>query len=44
MIVGQEPISNWSKMVEEFMKKGGKEMIDDVNKILQSTGIKGEWK
>lgn len=44
MIVGQEPISNWSKMVDEYMKKGGKEVIDDVNKILQSTGIKGEWK
>jgi putative aldouronate transport system substrate-binding protein len=44
MIVGQEPVSNWSKMVDEYMKKGGKEMIDDVNKNLQSTGIKGEWK
>ncbi|WP_127579335.1 extracellular solute-binding protein [Paenibacillus koleovorans] len=44
MIVGQEPISNWSKMIEEFMRKGGKEVIDDVNKILNSSGIKGEWK
>jgi len=44
MIVGQEPVSNWSKMVDEYMKKGGKEMIDDVNKVLDSSGIKGEWK
>ncbi|GFZ88747.1 putative ABC transporter peptide-binding protein YtcQ [Paenibacillus marchantiophytorum] len=44
MIVGQEPISNWSKMVDEYMKKGGKEMIDDVNKVLLTSGIKGEWK
>lgn len=44
MIVGQEPVSNWNKMVDEYMKKGGKEVIDDVNKILQTTGIKGEWK
>ncbi|MNI16770.1 Lipoprotein LipO precursor [compost metagenome] len=44
MIVGQEPISNWGKMVDEYMKKGGKEVIDDVNKILQSSGVKGEWK
>ncbi|MGO4695367.1 extracellular solute-binding protein [Paenibacillus sp. 2TAB26] len=44
MIVGQEPVTNWSKMVDEYMKKGGKEMIDDVNKILDSSGIKGEWK
>ncbi|MFK7691847.1 extracellular solute-binding protein [Paenibacillus sp. HJGM_3] len=44
MIVGQEPISNWSKMVDEYMKKGGKEVIDDVNKQLQATGVKPEWK
>jgi putative aldouronate transport system substrate-binding protein len=43
MIVGQEPMSSWSKMVDEYMKKGGKEVIEDVNKILQQTGIKGEW-
>lgn len=44
MIVGQEPVSNWSKMVDEYMKKGGKEVIDDVNRLLKERNITGEWK
>ncbi|SDD51086.1 putative aldouronate transport system substrate-binding protein [Paenibacillus sp. UNCCL117] len=44
MIVGQEPISSWDKMVDEFMKKGGKEVIDEVNKRMKETGTTGEWK
>ncbi|WP_217594599.1 extracellular solute-binding protein [Cohnella sp. GbtcB17] len=44
MIVGQEPIASWDKMVEEYMKKGGKELIDEVNKLLADAGIQGEWK
>lgn len=44
MIVGQEPMSSWGKMVDEYMKKGGKEVIDDVNRLLKASGITGEWK
>jgi putative aldouronate transport system substrate-binding protein len=44
MIVGQEQVSNWDKMVDEYLKKGGKEVIDDVNKLLQAGKITGEWK
>jgi len=44
MIVGNSPLSDWDKMVDEYMKKGGKEVIDDVNKQLQASGISGEWK
>ncbi|TYP79411.1 extracellular solute-binding protein [Paenibacillus methanolicus] len=44
MIVGEEPITSWDKMVEEFMNKGGIEVIDDVNRLLQETGTTGEWK
>ncbi|MFC5450025.1 extracellular solute-binding protein [Paenibacillus aestuarii] len=44
MIIGQRPVSDWDKMVQEFMAKGGKQMIDDVNKELQASKIQGEWK
>ncbi|RAV08304.1 extracellular solute-binding protein [Paenibacillus contaminans] len=43
MIVGQEPIANWDKMVNEYLSKGGKEVIDEVNKLLKESGISGEW-
>ncbi|MDN3017459.1 extracellular solute-binding protein [Paenibacillus sp. BSR1-1] len=43
MIVGQRPISDWNKFVEEYMSKGGKDVIDDVNKLLKENKIKGEW-
>ncbi|MGO4549232.1 ABC transporter substrate-binding protein [Paenibacillus sp. 2TAB23] len=44
MIVGQEQVSDWDKMVDEYMNKGGKEVIDDVNRLLNDGGIAGEWK
>jgi len=44
MVVGQRPISDWDKMVEEWMAKGGKQAIDEVNKELNDMKIKGEWK
>ncbi|RAP75975.1 extracellular solute-binding protein [Paenibacillus montanisoli] len=44
MIVGQEPIADWDKMVEEYLNAGGQEIIDDVNKLLDENGIAGEWK
>ena len=44
MIVGQRPVKDWDKFVSEYMAKGGKEMIDDVNKLLKEANIQGEWK
>jgi len=44
MVVGQRPVSDWDKMVEEFMAKGGKEAIDEVNQELTKNNIQGEWK
>lgn len=44
MVVGQRPISDWDKMVEEWMAKGGKQAIDEVNKELTDMKLKGEWK
>ncbi|GGG15004.1 extracellular solute-binding protein [Paenibacillus aceti] len=43
MIVGQRPISEWEAMVQEYMDKGGKEVIDEVNQELQAGNIQGEW-
>ena len=43
MMVGQRPIAEWDKYVDEYMAKGGKEVIDDVNKLLGEAGIQGEW-
>ncbi|QHW31426.1 extracellular solute-binding protein [Paenibacillus rhizovicinus] len=44
MIVGQEPISDWDKMVKEYLSKGGQAIIDQVNQQLDESGIVGEWK
>ncbi|WP_018756270.1 extracellular solute-binding protein [Paenibacillus terrigena] len=44
MVVGQRPISDWDKMVEEYMSKGGKEVIDQVNDEMKKNNIQGEWK
>lgn len=44
MVVGQRPISDWDKFVQQYMDKGGKAMVDDVNKLLKEANIQGEWK
>jgi hypothetical protein len=31
-------------MVQMFLAKGGKEVLDEVNKLFKEKGIKGEWK
>ncbi|MGG1676198.1 extracellular solute-binding protein [Neobacillus sp. NRS-1170] len=43
MIVGQRPISEWNKFVDEYLGRGGNDVIKDVNKILKENKIKGEW-
>ncbi|SDD41981.1 putative aldouronate transport system substrate-binding protein [Paenibacillus sp. UNCCL117] len=43
MIVGQTKIADWDKMVQQFMSKGGKDVIDEVNKLMKDSNIKGEW-
>ena len=43
MVVGQRSIDDWDKFVAEYMAKGGKEMIDDVNKLIKEANIQGEW-
>ncbi|MCF6409985.1 extracellular solute-binding protein [Pseudalkalibacillus salsuginis] len=41
MIVGQRPISDWDKMVEEYMQKGGAKIIEEYNKQIND---KNYWK
>ncbi|PYI56386.1 extracellular solute-binding protein [Paenibacillus flagellatus] len=43
MIVGQSSVADWDGMVRTFLAKGGKEVIDEVNKAFKDAGIKGEW-
>ncbi|EKN65243.1 family 1 extracellular solute-binding protein [Neobacillus bataviensis LMG 21833] len=43
MVVGQRPISDWDKYVDEYLAKGGKDVIADVNKLIKESKIKGEW-
>ena len=44
MISGDVPISDWDKMVDEFMKNGGAEMIKDVNEGIKKAGYQPSWK
>lgn len=43
MIVGQRPVSDWDKYVSEYMAKGGKQVVDDVNNLIKEANIQGEW-
>ncbi|MDR4984704.1 extracellular solute-binding protein [Bacillus cereus] len=43
MVIGQRAISDWDKYVDEYLNKGGKDVISDVNKLLKENKIKGEW-
>lgn len=44
MIVGQDPLENFDQVVQQYLNRGGKEMIDDVNRILDEQGIQPEWR
>ncbi|MFC5649570.1 hypothetical protein ACFPYJ_10580 [Paenibacillus solisilvae] len=44
MVLGQRPIDDWDKMVQEYLSKGGQEVIDEVNKEIQANKLQGEWK
>ncbi|WP_231955860.1 extracellular solute-binding protein [Lederbergia lenta] len=43
MVVGQRPISEWDQFVEEYLAKGGKDVITDVNNQLKEEKVEGEW-
>jgi putative aldouronate transport system substrate-binding protein len=44
MITGDIPISDWDKMVQDFMKNGGADMIKDVNDGIKKAGYQPTWK
>lgn len=43
MIAGELPISEWDKMVEEYMNKGGKEIIEEYNQQIEENNLAGTW-
>jgi putative aldouronate transport system substrate-binding protein len=45
MIAGQKPVSDWDKMVEEYLNRGGEAIIQEVNKGIQDKGYGDrQWK
>jgi putative aldouronate transport system substrate-binding protein len=44
MITGATPISDWDKMVEDFMKNGGEQIIKEVNDGIKKIGYQPSWK
>jgi putative aldouronate transport system substrate-binding protein len=44
MVLNNSVASDWAKFVQTYLNKGGQEEIDDVNRLLTDSGVKGEWK
>lgn len=45
MIVGQRPISDWDALVEEYLKRGGAQIIKEMNEGIKERGYKDlVWK
>ncbi|MFJ5768981.1 extracellular solute-binding protein [Psychrobacillus sp. NPDC093180] len=45
MIAGQRPISDWDKLVDEYLKKGGEAIIKETNEGIKEKGYtEREWK
>lgn len=45
MIVGERPISDWDKMVQEWMDKGGAQIIKEANEGMKENGYtEPQWK
>ena len=42
---GQRPISDWDSLVEEYMKRGGEQIIKEMNEGIKAKGYtEREWK
>lgn len=44
MIVGNSSMDNWDKMVDNFLKSGGQDIIDEVNQKLQEAGAEPTYR
>jgi putative aldouronate transport system substrate-binding protein len=45
MIAGQRPISDWDALVQEYLKRGGTQIIKEVNDGIKERGYKDlVWK
>jgi putative aldouronate transport system substrate-binding protein len=43
MILGEANIADWDKMVQDFLKNGGSDIIHEVNQKFTDAGLKGHW-
>ena len=43
MIGGEMPITDWDKMVKEYLSKGGQEVIDEYNEAIKENNREGIW-
>jgi putative aldouronate transport system substrate-binding protein len=43
MIVGDIPMSDWNKMVEEYMDNGGTQLTNEINSALKEAKLTGYW-
>lgn len=43
MIAGQKPLAEWDEMVQQYLQKGGADIVKEVNEALKSGNISGEW-
>ena len=43
MIVGDIPMSDWGKMVKEYMDNGGTQITNEINTALKEANLTGTW-
>ncbi len=44
MIIGDQPMDAWGPMVDNFLKNGGQDIIDDVNQKVAEAGLEPHWR
>ncbi|MFC4075807.1 extracellular solute-binding protein [Salinithrix halophila] len=43
MVTGDRPLSDWDQTVNQWLKAGGKEIIDEVNREMKKKHIRPKW-
>ncbi|MNC94993.1 hypothetical protein D3C83_119940 [compost metagenome] len=44
MITGDLPLSEWDRLVKEYLDSGGAQIIEEVNREIQKNNIQSGWK
>ncbi|MEW9033512.1 MAG: ABC transporter substrate-binding protein, partial [Planifilum fimeticola] len=44
MITGDLPLSEWDRLVKEYLDSGGAQIIEEVNQEIQKNNIQPGWK